>query len=541
MIEPQKRHFNKPQLLSHLIFAQIMILIWGRGTGKSTGVIAPWSLRNVIAMPRSNGIFVGKTYEQLLIRTLPPVIAGLEKLGIYENIHYFIGKFAPKSWKWDKAYTKPIKADHYIHFWNGAGIYLVSQDRVGSSNSLSVDFVAGDEAKLLNKERLDEEVLLTLRGNAQYFGHLSNHYSQLFTTDRPKGAAAKWLLNSVNEMDAEVIETILQLSAIVEQQKIEQYHKPNKTRAYRIKMMEEQLHALRKGTTLVSFASTLDNIHALGFDAISNMKRNLTPTDFTLSVLNKDTPTVEVAFYPTFDIERLGYNKPNYSFIESLEYEELRNKERDCRHDGDLWNAPLDIAFDNNNKINSLVVGQAHGRYYDIINAMFVLGENKEFLKHLCKKFDAYYKYHKIKCNKIHFHYDHTAKKGDDRGNKTSAESTVEELQKLGWEVEEHDAGHAPDHTVRYPFFITAFNNEDSRLPIFRFNEDNCKPLTTSIEDAGSYLTLKGETKKDKKTEQSTLIPPEESTHFSEAFDMLIYPQFAHLIQEQAWRDVPVP
>jgi hypothetical protein len=56
--------------------------------------------------------------------------------GYKEGIHG--QKFALKL-RWEKT-CKPFEAQYYIQFYNGSGIYLISQDGTGSSNGLSTDW-----------------------------------------------------------------------------------------------------------------------------------------------------------------------------------------------------------------------------------------------------------------------------------------------------------------------------------------------------------------------------------------------------------------
>jgi hypothetical protein len=150
-------HYNIPQLRSMTVFAPEEWAVLARGTGKTKGIIAPKSERLLNMMPRCTGVIVGATFQQILTRTLPPVIAGWEKLGYINGKHFLIGIKPPKVWRekfdWKGPYHLPLNYEYFISWWNGAGVQLVSQDRAGSSNGVSIDWIMGDEAKLLNRER----------------------------------------------------------------------------------------------------------------------------------------------------------------------------------------------------------------------------------------------------------------------------------------------------------------------------------------------------------------------------------------------------
>ena len=208
----RKVHFNLPQLQFHLLRATYNYLIWGRGTGKTVGPCADFSLHNIFSMPRANGQIVGKTFEQLLTSTLPPLIAGWNRFGYRENEHFWIRKFPPSKLKLPRAFIKPIEPKFYISWFNGSGQYLCSQDRNSTqANGRSTEWAMGDEAKLLNYDMLKETIILPMRGNPDKFSHLHNYLSFLFTTDRPEGKNADWLLKQKEQMNSEVMKFILRI------------------------------------------------------------------------------------------------------------------------------------------------------------------------------------------------------------------------------------------------------------------------------------------------------------------------------------------
>src|SRR5690606_17595472 len=251
-----------------------------------------FTTNNVLTMPRSHNINVGPTYEKLMTQMLPSLIRGWEMWGYKENKHFFIRKFPPAKYGLPKAYICPTKADHYISWWNGSGYSLVSLDKPSTmGNGLDADSLVCDEAKLCDRSKLTE-VLLTVRGNHHRFGKLSNHHSVMFASDMPTSSKGKWLLDYEQQMDKKLIELIIQanLHMITLQQKLSQggfsESYANKIRKEIIKY-SNYLNQLRMGSVYVSFASTLDNIAALGIDPIKGFKRMLSDFEFQVSVLNK--------------------------------------------------------------------------------------------------------------------------------------------------------------------------------------------------------------------------------------------------------------
>ncbi|UZR95938.1 hypothetical protein [Chondrinema litorale] len=518
----KKEHYNIPQILFYAILAKVNVLIWGRATGKTTGPGAMFSHDNITKMPRSIGGFVNVSYEKLLTVLLPAVVSGWEKLGYQRDVHFFIKKFPPKKWNWPSAYLQPLKPDHYISWYNGSGVALISLDRPGTYNGGSIDWLYADEARYLNKKRLDQ-VLLTIRGNAEHFQHLSNHGSILFTSDMPQGSSSKWLLDFYEQMDGETIELILS----IQHQIIELSHhlreKPNQRGAekilQKIKKFESYINELRKNTVYFSTASTFDNIHALGLDVIKNFKRTLSDLEFQMSVLNKEISKIENGFYGLFDEEIHGYVDSNFSHIDQLDLTYTSSDVIDCRWDSDfLQYEPLDIACDYNSAINWVVIGQDFGNEYKILNSLFV--KHPLRIKNLVKKFCDYYKYKPLK--KVNYYFDHTAIPENAKDDVTFADEWCNALMEYGWEVNRIYMGQAPSHKSRYTLFQKTFAEDEEKLSKFRINLNRNKQLIVSLQGAGLKQGKTG-FEKDKTPEKDPKVKPEDATHGSEALDTLWY------------------
>jgi hypothetical protein len=524
--EVLKMHYNKPQLLVHLIMAQIIVCVWGRRTGKTEGPMADFTLHNVHAMPKSNGFLVGTTYEQLLTRTLPPLVAAWAKRGYHQDVHYWIRKFPPAQLKVPKAYRTPLKADHYIQWYNGSGIYLVSQDRPGTINGVSTQWGAGDEAKFLNVNKLREETLLTLSGNAEHFGHLSCYLSLMFCSDMPTTSRGTWLLDYEELMDKDAVQLVLQIQQLRQQLLAELEdttlsQRKRTSREARVAELDEYLNELRKDLVYYCEATTLDNIHALGLAPIKQFKRTLNEVVFNSSVLNKKVLKVENGFYSLLSEDAHAYDATNYDYLDRLKIDYSNPVEADSRWDSDVNSMePLDVALDYNNAINSLVVGQEHGHQYRCINSLFVLGADGLLLRDVVKKFCKYYKYHENKV--VNYFYDHTAVARSATSNLSFADEVMLEFRAQGWIVVERSIGQSSSHHSRYLFWGMLFNG-DSRLPQWSYNRTRFAQAAISMQQApikkvGEFF------QKDKSSERTNSgVKPEEATHLSEAADNLIW------------------
>ena len=154
--EIKKQYFNTPQMEAMYIAANTTVIVGGRRLGKSHGFGAPFLLRNMKHMPGSSGGVVGTSYQQLLTRTLPGTLNALRQWNIQRDVHYYIGRKPPLSANFKEPVIPPASYDNSVIFWNGTILRLISQDRPGTSNSLTLDWGLFDEAKFLNFDKLKD-------------------------------------------------------------------------------------------------------------------------------------------------------------------------------------------------------------------------------------------------------------------------------------------------------------------------------------------------------------------------------------------------
>ena len=121
-------------------------------------------------------------------------------------MHYVIGRKPPKSFA--KAIIEPSDYEHVISFYNGSVAVIISQDRAGSSNSLTLSWLLIDEAKFIDYERLKDETLPANGGIKSYFGKHSFNHSIMILSDMPQTQKGSWFLHYKEKMDEELIDTI---------------------------------------------------------------------------------------------------------------------------------------------------------------------------------------------------------------------------------------------------------------------------------------------------------------------------------------------
>ena len=91
------RYGSEVQILTDWVDTTNLIAIAGRGTAKSTVIIARRTLRCVLAMPGAPLAIVADTYTNLVNNIMPAVQNGWRLAGLIEGGHYIKGKRPPES------------------------------------------------------------------------------------------------------------------------------------------------------------------------------------------------------------------------------------------------------------------------------------------------------------------------------------------------------------------------------------------------------------------------------------------------------------
>ena len=511
-------HYNKPQLRSAMVGANAEYAIWGRGTGKSEGLIAPRSFRNVQVMARGHGCFVGATYLQLLERTLPPVVKGWENMGWVRGQDFWIRERPPKHLGIPEPIVGPLTPEHCIFFRNGTVASMVSQDRPGSANGKTVHWIVGDEAKLLDKEALDNELLMTNRGDDRYFGGIPEFHSVLFATDMPTTKEAKWILEMEKLMNPVRIEALLAIQIELYKLRSQLLVYPNRMNSIRAKMAELQKKAdqLRLNTLYVSLASTLDNLAGFGMKALLDLKQRLPPFIFGTAILNRKPFLTENSFYPDLDERRHFYDAIDYAHVDSFEFG--KGEFDSSRKDADVDRyRPLDVSLDYGAKINTLTSGQLFGRQFRFQNSLYV--RHPQRMKDLAKQFCHYNRHHG--CKEVNYYYDHTALVTSATDDVSYADAWQQYLEAEGWSVNMCYIGHTPTPQNRYELWGTSLRGGDHETFTSSFNRANTEYLRISMQNTQIKEGSDGY-RKEKKDERNLAIDQRETTHFSDCADTLL-------------------
>ena len=519
---PKRIYFNKPQRLTQLIGANTTVIVAGRRTGKTDSIAAPFVLRNMQRMPGSTGGIVVPTFKHGLTNTLPGLLAAWKRWGFLSGVHYVVGRKPPKSFK--RPIIEPNDYEHVISFYNGSIAVIISQDRPGSSNSLTLSWLLVDEAKFIDYQKLKDETLPANGGIKSYFGKHSFNHSIMILSDMPQTQKGSWFLHYRDKMDDELIKTI-------EGTVYEIWRTKERTRSLNargeqvppylkgyLRRLDTSLNKMRSVAVYYREYSSIENLQLLGENYIKQMKRDLTPLTFQTSILCQRIGIAKDGFYSSMK-EAHKYDASDFQYLDSLGFENFDPAAIDCRADADVDpDAPICIGMDYNANINWIVAGQPKGRRLNVIKSFYVKFERK--IPALVDDFCRYYAEHRNKT--VVFYYDATALGSNYAVNEQDFRWVIaHEFERHGWQVEAVYIGNPMRHDEKYLLINQGFAGKQRLMPFF--NRQNNDDLILAIQAAGVTRGRNG-FRKDKggeKLAESEEDLLEHRTDGTDAFDTL--------------------
>lgn len=481
-----KLYMNDPQLECYHVAAHTSIFVGGRRLGKTHAVVAPAVRRNLQHMPRSAGGIVCATFQQALTRTLPGTLAALEDMGFRRDIHYYVGVKPPKSACFPKPVREPISYDRVVSWYNGSIWHLISQDVPGSANSLTLQYIVGDEAKFLNFEKLKDEVFPANGGMRKPWENCPWLNSILFTSDMPTSKKGSWFLNYEDRSTPEVVEAIKVCLAQIWRLSKEP---PNSYTESTIAFYRRRLAELRSVAVYYKECSSVENVLLLGEKYLRQMKRDLPPMVFLTSILCVKPGKLRDGFYSGMTDGHL-YSSFDNAHLELVGYgKTTERREEDCRQDGDLQDdQPICVAFDYNANINWLVCGQQSGNRMQTLRSFYVKYSRK--LRELVDDFCSYYRFHNRR--EVVYYYDSTALGSNYAVNDDDFATTVcDQFVSNGWQVTPMYIGSPVKHYQKHLMIDQAFKEQGDYLRI-RINEPNNEALIIAMRSAGVRIGPNG-------------------------------------------------
>lgn len=485
LTKPKEIVLNIAQLVAILAPQMVKMLIWGRGTGKST--ILAWFMFNMAKhMPGATFILVGNTYAQILSNTLKSTKAGLAMFGFYENVDYIVGTRAGKKMGFRLPYETPDKWDNIIHWSNGTVFQLVSLDNANSGRGLNSSGFLSDETALQDEDKLAISVKNTNRSIPKELIWKNNPFlfSETYVTSMPITKKGNWVLKY------------------------------------------EELHRMDPAKYFFQKANAKLNLENLRPDYFEYMRQSYSSELlYNAEMLNIQPKEITDGFYAQLNPDIHYYTDYDNGYLETIDpSSDLDVKYFDCRQDRDLNpNLPLIVSVDWGANINCLSVSQLQGEVYRVLKCFFV--KTPKILDHLfLEKFIPYYRNFPNKV--IKFYCDRTGNSRVANSKDTFAQQAAKILRGAGWKVHEMTVGKNPDYMDKFRLINVMLRDDGrGRLPKIRINEVNCSDLIVSLEHA-EIMDTSGGLKKDKRSETRKTVEQEHATHFSDTFDYPIYSMF---------------
>lgn len=523
MTTPNSVYFNRPQLLTQLIAANTTVIVAGRRTGKTDSIAAPYALKMMQRMPGSTGGIVVPTFKHGLTNTLPGLFAAWRRWGYINGVHYVVGRRPPKSFA--HPITEPHDWEQVITFYNGSIAVLLSQDRTGAANSLTLSWLLIDEAKFIDYERLKEETLPANGGIKSHFARHSFNHSIMILSDMPQSKKGSWFLEYEKKMDRCVIKAIE--AGVYEQwrqrQRIMEMRakgvEPPDWLRTKLRRLDRMINQLRAGATYYREYSSVENVQLLGEKYLRDMKRDLTPLTFQTSILCRKIGIAKDGFYSSMK-EGHKYNASDFEYLDTLGFD-YNPAALDSRADKDVDPfAPICIGMDYNANINWIVAGQPDERLgrLNVIKSFFVKFERK--IPALISDFCNYYASHHNKT--VVFYYDSTALGQNYAVNRIDFRYTViNEFERHGWVVIAIPLGNPMRHAEKYNLINQGFQGLNRLMPMF--NRQNNDDLILAIQTAGVSRGRNGfqKNKAGEKLAESEEDLLEHRTDGTDAFDTL--------------------
>lgn len=491
-----KVYFNRPQHLAQLVGANTTVIVAGRRTGKTDSIGAPFVLRNMQRMPGSTGGIVVPTFKHGLTNTIPGLLAAWKRWGYIEGVHYVVGKKPPAEFA--KPLTPPHQWENVIAFHNGSVAILISQDRAGSSNGLTLSWLLIDEAKFINFEKLKDETFPANGGIKSHFGHHSFNHSIMILSDMPQTSKGSWFLRYREKMDPELIKAIE--GAIYEIWRVKERVRDLRRNRMpvpsylktRLRSLDRKLNQMRSVAVYYKEYSTIENLQLLGENYIKQMKRDLTPLTFQASILCRRIGIAKDGFYSSMR-EGHKYDANNNRYLDSLgldaciRHPDVLETMSSIADDDVNPNEPICIGMDYNANINWIVAGQPNGRRLNVVKSFYVKFERK--LPELVGDFCDYYASHKNKT--VVYYFDSTALGSNYAVNEQDFRwVVVNEFERRGWRVEAVYLGNPMHHQEKHLLINRGFVGKQRLMPFF--NRSNNEDLILAIQAAGVSVGRNG-------------------------------------------------
>ena len=527
------------QVIGDWVDTTVMVMICGRGTAKSTVILARRIYRCVYDMPGAPLAIVANTYANLTNNIMPAVENGWRLMGWIEGVHYVKGIRPPESWR-RRATVIVDEYEHVITFWNGTTLFEGSLDNPSLLAGKSVVHLFFDEAKYAREQKANR-ALPILRGDAITFGRSHLFLGLTITTDMPDVTEGEddWYTRYAAQMDPERVMHTIQAASLRNQllvRHIALSQRPNPS-ARTLRSLERQIEyydnallKLRKGQTFFINTSSLINVDILTNEYIERLYNGtLDLHEFMKSVLGmRPGLRRDLRFYVAFSEQ--------HKFVGTNSGEQAFSSDELIFLDP---SQPLEAGMDFGNML-SMVIGQLQGATFRVLKNLHELPPG--WMRELADQFITFFASHRCKELQLWF----------DRAGNNYQRQGQDQASQIKWAIEHDAEGRRTGWVVtlnsrrqstiaqqdEYNFMQQLMGQKVKGLPRLLIDQVNCRELISSIERAQADIRYVGQQKTVRKVKKSEKLPPRKlpmlSTNYSDAFKyLLMRREWVRLVRRQ--------
>lgn len=483
---------NSAQALATIIDPNKLIVVAGRGTGKTTQITAPRILRVAGEMPRETSIISHKSYIALFTNVIPAVLEFFRSDGrnghplLTEGMDYVVGeKNLPKHFRQPR--YPILYPERSIVFANGHVLQAVAIDRPDSIAGSSIVHAFFEEMKHSDGEKLRSRIIPAIRtsrlggGSDAHRSYLHGGITGVSDIGRVSIGEDNWFTEYEKEVDDQLIQDIVTLSLYINKAQI------NIRNGEKVAMSRSAidrygpvLAAFRKKATYYIRVSTFVNRAVLGFDYFKTQQEMLSMSEFLSSICSIGDRNMDNLFFEMWDEDRHTYDDSyKYDTVSKLDLKQtFRLDSSYLKH-----YAPSD----------KILIGYDPGSFASMVVAQEKKDENtlrilKEFFVYppqdipdLAAAFNAFFS--SARFRRIDLYYDRAGnKKNSRRVNDTDAKELKAELEKYGWTVTLKNLGQATIfHWQHHRLWKRLLAENERTVPKIRIDANECPNLVSAM------------------------------------------------------------
>lgn len=524
------RYASHVKQIIDLVAPKNLALIGGRGTAKTTDILADRAQEVCYGMPRSMQILLSDTYVNNLTNTVPGLLEGWrERKGWVEGVHWVTDERPPSHFK--LPYKPIVNYKHTISIFNGCFYNLGSLDRVSSLAGGSYQHVFGDEVKFFQKKKLNK--LMPARRGFLDVSASPYYRGVTFITDMPNVIDGEhdWIFEYEDLMDKDKVILAFRAGVVVSDIRKEIYEAHSRGQKDKVARLQKNLvrwierwYQMRKDLTFFYMVSSFANADILQPGYFKDVLDSDGIEVFKSSILTL-RPDVKKGekFYTNFGEHHLYEDGVNNKYYDKFSLQDtIKQSSQALKYLA--HNAPIDGGMDFGDMC-SLVLGQQRGNYYYVLKSMYTLAEGT---KALAIQFCDFFSEHQNKV--LNLYYDRSGNQYQKVGRDWAGEvkKFIEEVDS-NWTVNLMSRGQANiTHDQEHRFAKGFMGEYYPRMPRLKIDKFQCRELVSSITLAKIKMRVTRQgvkvLEKDKTSEKLALNKlPLYSTNMSDAFKYLLY------------------